>query len=128
MSQELLDFGRDHRVAEAQRALHRAVNDAVDAVSLIVAAGACGCRTAELSDVLANRSHRYLRVEWLLAIADISPPDFRLKIATALISWLGLRVVPQRELKPEEKLLMLTQRVASRFGAAGIELLEELES
>lgn len=50
MSQEALDFGRDHRVSEGQRSVLRVLNDAVDAIGLLVAAGACGCRTQDLSD------------------------------------------------------------------------------
>lgn len=126
MDQETLDFGRDYRVTEAQRALMRAVNDAADAVSLIVAAGACGCRTTELSDALTGRPNRYMRVEWVLAIMDIAPPDFRQRIATALVGWLGLRLEPQKKLKPEEKLALLQERIAKRFGQAGVELLEEM--
>ena len=125
MSQDPLDFGRDYRVTEAQRHLLRALNDAVDAVSLIVACGACGCRTPELSDALAGRTGRYMRIEWVLAILDVSPVDFKHSIASALVGWLGLRIEPQKKLKPEEKLARLEQRVAARFGAAGVELLEE---
>ena len=50
MGQEALDFGRDHRVTEAHRMVLRVLNDAVDAIGLLQAAGACGCRTSELSD------------------------------------------------------------------------------
>jgi hypothetical protein len=126
MDQGSLDFGRDYRVTEAQRALMRALNDAVDAVSLIVAAGACGCRTPELSDALAGRQGRYMRVEWVLAIADIAPSDFKHSIATALVSWMGLRIEAGRKLKPEEKLARLEERVARRFGEAGAALVEEM--
>lgn len=125
MSQASLDYGSDFRVTEAHRQLMRAVNDAVDAISLIVAAGACGCRTPELADVLAGRSNRYLRVEWMLAIADVAPIDFKLKIANALVGWLGFRPEAQKPLKPEEKLARLEQRIVAKFGPAGVELVEE---
>jgi hypothetical protein len=69
MEQGSLDFGRDHRVSEAQRMLMRVISDAVDAMSLIVAAGACGCRTSELSDTLAGRAGRYMRIEWVFGQA-----------------------------------------------------------
>jgi hypothetical protein len=125
VSQEALDFGRDHRVTEAHRAILRALNDAVDAVSLIVAAGSCGCRTSELSDALSGRTNRYMRIEWVLAIADVAPADFKHRIAVAFTSWLGLRVEVQRPLRAEEKLARLEARIASRFGQAGLELVEE---
>lgn len=126
MSQEGLDFGRDFRVTEAHRQLMRVVNDAVDAIGLMIAAGACGCRTPELSDVLAGRSNRYLRVEWMLAIADIAPLDFKLRIADALVGWMGFRAEARKPLTPAEKLARLEQRVTAKFGASGVELLEEL--
>lgn len=125
MSQPELDYGRDYRVSEAHRAVLRAVNDAVDATTLIIAAGACGCRTAELSDVLTGRDHRYLRIEWVLAIMDIAPVDFRLRIAAALLAWIGYRPEALKPLKPEEKLARLEQRIAAKFGHAGLELVEE---
>jgi hypothetical protein len=124
MSQEALDFGRDHRVSESQRRVMRALNDAVDAVGLIVAAGACGCRTSELSDALSGRSNRYLRIEWVLAIQDVSSPDFQVRISQALVAN-GLEVKSERKLKPEERLALLEARIATRFGQAGLELVEE---
>lgn len=83
MSQQDIDFGRDHRVSEAQRDLMRVVNDAVDAVGLMIAAGACGCRTQDLSDALTGRSNRYMRIEWVLAIRDVAPLDFKQRIVQA---------------------------------------------
>lgn len=125
MTQPALDFGSDFRVAQALRDVMRVANDAVDAIGLMVAAGACGCRPPELADVLGGRPNRYLRIEWLLAIADIAPIDFKLRIADALVNWMGMKAMSARPLKPEERLAVLEQRVAARFGAAGLELIEE---
>ncbi len=125
MNQASLDYGSDFRVTEALRTVLRVVNDAVDAVGLAIAAGACGCRPPELADVLGGRPNRYLRVEWMLAIADIAPIDFKLRIADALINWMGMKATSARPLKPEERLAVLEQRVAARFGQAGLELVEE---
>jgi hypothetical protein len=124
VSQEALDFGRDHRVSEGQRSIIRVLNDAVDAVSLIVAAGACGCRTQDLSDSLSGRSNRYMRIEWVIAIRDVAPPDFQQRINQALIGP-GFKVEAIKPLRPEEKLARLEARIASRFGQAGVELVEE---
>lgn len=125
MTQESLDFGRVHRVDAAYQRLLRVVNDVVESVGLVVAAGACDARRSELADALAMRDHRYLRVEWLLAICDVATPESRIRIAVELVGWMGLRVEAQRKLKPEEKLALLEERVAKRFGHAGVELLEE---
>jgi len=122
--QEALDFGRDHRVSEGQRSILRVLNDAVDAVSLIVAAGACGCRTQDLSDSLSGRSNRYMRIEWVIAIRDVSPPDFRQRINEALVGP-GYKIEPIKPLDAKEKLARLEARIAARFGQAGVELVEE---
>ena len=125
MTQEALDFGRDHRVSEAHRAVLRVLNDVVDAVGLIPAAGACGCRTSEISDALAGRSTRYVRIEWLLALIDIAPIDYRARLIAALINWVGYAATPLRPKTAVERLAELEQKVAARFGAAGVALLEE---
>ncbi len=111
--QAALDFGRGHRVAEAYRRLLRTLSDAVDAIGLIQAAGACDARKSELADALSGREARYVRIEWLLAIMDASPPDFRNKIADALMSWQGLTVKPQKQLTPEERAARLEQKLRS---------------
>ena len=125
MSQGSLDFGRLHRVDIAHRQLLRILTDAVEAVGLHQAAGACDARSSELADALARREHRYMRVEWVFAICDIAPPDFRIRIADALVNWLGLRVEAAKKLKPEERLARLEERIAKHFGPAGAQLVEE---
>lgn len=126
MSTLALDFGRDHRITEAYRGVMRAVNDAVDACGLGVAAGACGCRAQDLSDALAGRANRYMRIEWLIAVCDASMPDHRARILQALAAWQGLTVLHAKPMTAEEKLARLEQRVASRFGEAGAELVREV--
>lgn len=127
MTQEGLDFGRDHRVSEAQRSLLRVLNDAVDSLGLMVCAGACGCRTQDLSDALSGRANRYVRIEWLLAIMDVADIAMRQRIAAALVGWCGFGVQAARPLTAAEKLARLESRVTARFGSAGAELLEELK-
>ena len=127
MMQEALDFGRAHRVATAYRRLLRVVADSVDAIGLLQAAGACDARKSELNDALQGRDGRYLRVEWLMSIIDVSPPDFRARIVAALVEWQGLAVAPAKQLTPEERLALWEQRVLTKFGAAGVELVAEMK-
>lgn len=102
-----------------------AISDAVDAIGLLQAAGACDARKSELSDALASRDGRYMRVEWLLAICDAAPSDYRLRIVDALVAWQGLSVVPIKPMTPEERLARLEQRVATELGEAGRRVVEE---
>jgi hypothetical protein len=125
MTQAPLDFGRDFRVSEALRNVMRALNDAVDACGLGVAAGACACRPQDLSDALATRANRYVRIDWVIAICDVSLSDHRTRILNALAEWQGLTVKGAKPLSPEERLARLEQRIASSFGAMGAQLVEE---
>jgi hypothetical protein len=125
MSQASLDFGRSDRIARAYRKVLRTVGDAVDAIGLLEAAGACDCSKSDLVAALADREHRHLRVEWLLAICDAAPPDFRARIIESLVAWQGLVVQPAKELTPEERLARLEQRVATELGPMGARIVEE---
>ncbi len=124
MTQEALDFGRSHRVSVAYRRLLRVVCDSVEAIGLLQAAGACDARKSELNDALQGRDGRYLRVEWLMAIIDIAPPDFKARIFTALGEWQGVIAAPAKPKTAEERLAEMEQRIAIRFGQAGLELIE----
>lgn len=126
MSQEALDFGRTHRVALAYRKVLRALADTVEAVGLLQAAGACDARKSELNDALHEREGRYVRLEWVLAIVDIAPPDFKSRIYTALAEWQGCSIGKAKKKTPEERLAEYEKRVAAKFGQAGLELVEEL--
>ena len=125
MIQQGLDFGRDHRVSEAQRGLLRVLNDAVDSLGLMICAGACGCRTQDLSDALSGRGNRYVRIEWLLAIMDVADIALAQHIANAVIGWRGFNAQALRPLTAAERLAQLEARVLAKFGQAGVELIEE---
>jgi hypothetical protein len=125
MNQEALNFGRGDRVTRAFARVLRVVGDAVDAVGLVQAAGACDCAKSDLLAALNNRDHRHLRVEWLMAICDVAPPDFRARIVAALVEWQGLAVVPVKPLTAEEKLAKLEARLVAQLGDVGRRLVEE---
>jgi len=125
LMQQAIDFGRDHRVSEAERGLLRILNDAVDALGLMVAAGACGCRTQDLSDALSGRSNRYLRIGWVMAIADISSPDMQRKVSGALVGWLGFEVKDARPLDDRTARLELEAALKS-LGPVGEQKLRDV--
>jgi hypothetical protein len=125
MSQEALNFGRGDRVARAYSRVLRMVSDAVDAIGLIQAAGACDCAKSDLLAALADRDHRHLRVEWLMAICDAAPPDFRMRIVSSLLEWQGFTATPVKPLTAEEKLAKLEARLVARLGDLGKQLVEE---
>lgn len=90
MSPTSFDFGHAERVRQASKAVRRAVEDAVDTLSLSVAAAACKCTGAELHDAMTGRKGRRLPFEWVLAIAMVSAPSQRDRILAALLEEFGL--------------------------------------
>jgi len=127
MTQQGLDFGRADRLSRAYRKVLNAVADAVAALGLDVAAGACDARRSELSDAISGRENRYLRVEWLMAITDKAPDPFKSAILTALVDWQGLSLLVPRPLTPAEKLARYERILCERLGQAGVEIIREVE-
>lgn len=88
MSQEPLDFGRLYRVTDGTRSVYRALNDAVDSVGILPAAGACGIDRTDLRRAL-DRDGRRLAVEHALSIAAVAEYDARRKIVEPFVETLG---------------------------------------
>lgn len=124
MSQGSLDFGRNDRVIRAADKLRRTLLDAVESIGWVVAAGACDCAKSDLHHALHERNDRYVRIEWLMAIADASP-DYRARILAAMGDCWGYAVTPTKPMSTEEKLARLEQKLASSLGAIGATLISE---
>lgn len=90
-----IDFGRLYRVTDAVRALYRGLNDAVDQVGILPAAGACGIDRGDLRRALDRDNGRRVGVEHAMAIAALSGPDMRVQIASAFVEPLDLRVTDE---------------------------------
>ena len=75
--QESLDFGRLYRVTDSVRGLYRALNDAVDSIGILPAAGACGIDRGDLRRSL-DRDGRRVAAEHAMAIAAITHLHARL--------------------------------------------------
>lgn len=90
--QEAFDFGRLYRISEGARRMYRHLNDAVDQVGILPAAGACGIERSDLRRAL-DRDGRRLAVEHAMAIAAISAVDTTRAIVTSFVEPLGY--VPQ---------------------------------
>lgn len=126
--QPSLDFGRDDRVEHVTRRFLRALDEAVTAMGgPVIAAGVCDCSKSELSDALERRAYRYMRVEWVFAIADASAPFYRSKILEAFVAHLGFKVERREPMTPAQRLDVLKLRVKSHFGEAGEDLIAELD-
>jgi len=95
MSQESLDFGRLYRVSDGVRHVYRRVNDCVDVVGILPAAGACGIDRSDLRRAL-DRDGRRLAVEHALAIAAIAPHEMGGRVGQSFVEPLGFDVADQQ--------------------------------
>jgi hypothetical protein len=124
---ESLDFGNSARIRDAKRCLFRHVNQAIDEIGMDVACKASGARRQDMRDALSDREGRKLPVEWIWSIALVSPEPVRAEIAKCLLEALQYGIAPLKPLTLEQKYERLKYRVATRFGQAGVELVEENE-
>jgi hypothetical protein len=92
MSQEALNFGRLYLVADATRVLYRKLNDAIDQIGIVPAAGACGTDRSDLRRAL-DRDGRRVAVEHALAIAACASSDTSRAILESFSDPLGFCVV-----------------------------------
>lgn len=102
MTQEALDFGRLWRVDSAARRVYRHLQDAVDIVGVLPAAGACGIDRADLRRAL-DRDGRRIAVEHAMSIGALVAPasiDLANKLAAAVIDPFA---APPEPMTPEER-------------------------
>jgi hypothetical protein len=119
MSQESLDFGRLYRVTDATRSVYRALNDAVDVLGVLPAAGACGIDRTDLRRAL-DRDGRRLAVEHAMSIAAMSTIPFREKIARAFVTPLDFELGDARpQMTAEERALRYEAKLRSIASAVG---------
>jgi hypothetical protein len=91
-NQEAFDFGRLYKVADASRAMYRVLNDAVDMVGILPAAGACGIDRGDLRRAL-DRDGRRMAIEHVMAIgALVQGQDIRTQIGGCFVKPLELAV------------------------------------
>lgn len=96
MSQESLNFGRLYLVSDGTRSLYRALNDAVDSVGVLQAAGACGIHRTDLRRALdRDDSGRRVAVDHALAIAAIADYDARKRIVEPFVETLGFVIADE---------------------------------
>jgi hypothetical protein len=115
MTQESLDFGRLYRVTDSTRSLYRAMNDAVDVLGIVTAAGACGIDRADLRRAL-DREGRRVAVEHAMAIAACSTSSFRERVASAFISPLDFELSDARPPMSHEDRANLAESVLHALG------------
>ncbi len=96
MSQEPLDFGRVYRVEAEHKRVWRATEDAVDSIGLLVAAGAAGMDSPDLSKTFVPNSGRHLRMRTVMGVGAAAGPDARRAILEPIASLFGFAVEVER--------------------------------
>jgi len=117
----------DPQANAAWTGLHEAL---VHAIQLITPKELCWrlkIKGQYLSDAIKGVDRKGIRAEWIPVILEMAPESARAAILKSLASPFGYEIERRRELTLEERFERLEKRVASRFGQAGRELLEELE-
>jgi len=120
-----LDFGISTKVRDGRRCLFQHLEVAIDDLGWDVVKAATKARQQDIRDALNDRESRRFAVEWAWSIALVVTPELRAKISACLVEPMSFGIGPLRPLTDKEKLARLEYRVATRFGAAGAELVEE---
>lgn len=120
MSEQLPLYRANERISNQWAALLPMVRSVVDFIGLKECAWRCDTSPSMLADALAERNHRYLRVEWLLAILDAAPVAVRETAMKPLAATVGFDISRRRELTPEEELAAL-RRIVARVAPIALE-------
>lgn len=119
--QELLDLSPRERADRLYRRYVLAVGDAVTALGLTVAAGACGLRGADLHDMLEGHKGRRMPTDVGAVIAELVTGEMRAAIILALKEMFGL-VEPETD----AQFVHTLEGGYARFGEEGGRVLAEL--
>lgn len=121
-------FRADAAAETAADELREAFKLAVGALGLKDAAYRLDVSPSLLSDAIAERDRKGVRLAWLPAILLAAPEEHALSILNALAKLRRFQIVrTHRPLTPEEKLEALRDKLRLRFGAAGAELAAEVD-
>lgn len=118
--QMAMDYGRLHTVDTLYTASMRALNDAMTAMSPLVASGASGIDSSDLIKMFAPGSARHFRFRSAFCIGAIASLEQRTAIAAPFNRALGFgSPVPLRPLTGDEKFAKLADRLHA-MGMSGV--------
>jgi hypothetical protein len=117
MSAGSLDYGAAEAVADAYRQMVRAVDDAVMALTMEVAAGATDIGKTDLRDMIDGRKGRRLPTDVAAIIARrIGPGRIQDRIHEALRDMFG---IANRVVEPDGPYIQRTEAALLAFGVQG---------
>jgi hypothetical protein len=109
MIQGSLEFGRLYRLDDEFKTAFRAVENAVDAVGLIVAAGASGMDTPDLSKTFAPNSGRHLRLRTVMGVGAVAGLDDRRRIIQPIARLFGFDIQQAKPMDDKEARVRLEE-------------------
>lgn len=109
MTQGSLEFGRVFRADDEFKLAFRATENAIDTIGLIVAAGASGMDTPDLSNTFAPNSKRHLRLRTVMGVGAASGVDERRKILTPIARLFGFDLQVARPMDDREARIRLEE-------------------
>lgn len=125
MSQSELNFGRLYRLDEEFKRAFKATEDAIDAVGLIVAAGASGMETPDLSKTFSPNSGRHLRLRTAMAVGSVATTDYRRAIITPIARLFGFDIQVAKPMDDKEARIRLEEAL-KQLGPVGEAKLAEV--
>lgn len=125
MKQAELQFGRVFRLDDEYKAAHRATEDTVDAIGLIVAAGASGMDAPDLSKTFAPNSGRHLRLRTVMGIGAVAPIDSRRAILRPIARLFGFDIQVSNPMDDREARIRLEEGL-KQLGPVGEAKLAEI--
>jgi len=125
MSQEPLDFGRVYRVEGEHKNAWRATENAIDSIGLLVAAGASGMDSPDLSKTFVPNSGRHLRLRTVMGVGAASGLDARRAIITPIARLFGFDIQVAKPMDDKEARIRLEEGLKA-LGPVGEAKLAEI--
>jgi hypothetical protein len=125
MSQQALDFGRVFRTDEEHKLSWRATENAVDAIGLIVAAGAAALDAPDLSRTFKPNSDRHLRLRTVMGIGAASSMENRRAIIMPIARLFGFDIQVAKPMEDREARIRLEEGLKA-LGPVGEAKLAEI--
>jgi hypothetical protein len=125
MTQYSIDFGRLESVGRNFQDSFRAVSDTVDAVGLIVCAGASGMESPDLSKTFKPNSDRHLRLKTTMAVGACAGLDARRAIIMPIARTFGFDIVEHKPMEDREARIRLEEKLRA-LGPIGLAALQEV--
>lgn len=124
----LLDRATRYTDEQIAGRLRRHLGNAVDAMGLGVAAGACEAPKSDLRQAVDGSPGRYVRLDWIVPLLRLASSDDRLAFLADLLGAFDMEPVPKLRRSVERRLLDLESACVEKLGPTGRAIVDEERS